>query len=378
MDNISVRDSLQASRVELEAASPEPVAAPEPAIVEAPAEAGGEAEPTRPAEAAAAPTRERDEHGKFLAKAQPESVQAAAPAEAAKPIETAKPADLEPQPEAIPVPPSLSAAVKAQWSTLPPEVQRDISRLEGTVQTAKAEWDKKGQRLNRYDEIIGPQLDKWRYAGLDEFSGIQTLLSAQKMLDDNPVNGIVLIAKSYGLSPLQLAQHLGAPQAQGHEAAPQAPHAADPLAALQPFMQRVQTLEQQLAQQSSSAEAAKIAEARATVAQFAAKPENMYFENVRMDVAKRLESDDQLTLEQAYEQAIWASPEIRPLLLKAQTADQAKQAADTAQRAKASQAKAASGSVTGAPAPGAQAPPGPIGSVRETLNAARQELGARL
>lgn len=322
---------------------------------------------------------ERDEHGRFApkeSKAAPETT----PAAEVK-TETAPPADTGAQTEPTRVPPSLPAAVKAKFATLDTDVQQAFGKLEESVQTAKAEWGRKGERLNRYDEIIGPQLDKWRASGLDEFSGIQTLISAQAILERNPVDGLQFLARSYGVNLQALAQQaVGQTPAQEGQPAPTLPPGFDSV--LNPLVEQVRTLQQHFERQTQSTEAANLAEARSEVAQFASKPENMYFENVKDDVVRRLQSGAAATLAEAYEQATWASPEIRPLLLKAQApapvVDTAKKDAEAAQRKKAEAARNAAGSVTGAPAPGAKAPQGPTGSVRDTLMAAMQEHGANV
>lgn len=359
------------------------VAAPEPIVVET---APVAAEPPVAAEEPAA-NAGRDEKGRFAPKAAQEGAELAAP-EPPKPVsETEKPAGEGPQTEATRIPPSLSAAVKSQWQELPQTVRDEFARLEDTFQKGKAEWGTKGQRLNRFDEILGPHKDKWAFAGLDEFSGVQTLLAAQNILERNPVEGLVHIARSYSVSPQQLAQALGLSQASAPQLGsegPTAPTAQPDLSAalqqhLQPVLQRFQTLETQLTQQSQASEAAQRAEAQATVDAFRNDPKNLYFENVRSDVARLIETGAAATISDAYDMAIWASSEIRPLLLKAQQAEQAKAAAEERDRAKAVKAQAAAGSVTGSPAPGAQAlNGGPRLSLRDELEAARQSASAQL
>lgn len=354
-----------------------------PVAASAPAEAVGTEtiEPVAAAEPAPAGPA-RDASGKFAPKATDTPAEAGAEDTATPPPteepETAKPAEKEPQSEAIPIPPSLSAAVKAQWADLPADVRKDFAKLEGTVQNAKAEWGKKGERLNRYEEILGPRREKWNLSGLDEFSGIQALLAAQDYLERDPVGGLNHIARSYGVDLRSLAGQ--ATQQQPGAEGLQAPTAMPELqSVLQPLVQQVQTLQQQLQQSQQQTEQQKLSEAQATVQSFAAKPENLYFENVRPVVAKLLEQGLATTLEDAYQQAIWASPEIRPLLVAEQakasaTASQAK-VQEQAARSKAQAAQRSAGSITGAPAPGAQAPAGPVGSIRDTLQAAAREHG---
>lgn len=358
-----------------------PVIAPEaPLTVEA--AAPGEAAPETANEQMGdkpAGAVERDEHGRFA----PKESKAAPETPPAAEVKTETAAGAEPEPQAtetIRVPHALPAPLKAEFKELPEKWRDAFVRQEDSIKAFKDEQAPKAARLNRFDEITGPQLDKWRLNGLDEFSAIQTLISAQAFLERNPIEGLQHLARSYGVNLHALAQQ-AVDQRPGQEgqAAPTVPGLET---VLTPLVEQVRTLQQHFERQTQSTEAANLAEARSEVAQFASKPENMYFENVKDDVVRRLQSGAAATLAEAYEQATWASPEIRPLLLRAQApapvVDTAKKDAEAAQRKKADAARNAAGSVTGAPAPGAKAPQGPTGSVRDTLMAAMQEHGANV
>lgn len=387
---LSLRDQLQDSFDQLSAAEPP---APEAAATEAappPAEAPAEPPPE------AGPARGPD--GKFLPK-DPASTEAGAQA-AAPPVEPsppAAPAAAEAPSEPIRIPPSLPAALKAKFATLDPDVQQGFVALEESVQKAKAEWGPKGQRLNRYDEIIGPHVDRWRMNGLDEFSGVQSLIAAQSLLDRDPLGGIAQIARSYGLTPAHIAQAFGlngqtsAPQP-GQEGQPAPTANPDFQAALQqavaPLQQGFQTLQQQQQQFFQAQQAAQIADAQRAIDAFAADPANMYFNDVQdalADIFARMPPDGRPhgeRLKEAYDRAVWADPTIRPLLIDAQAnaraaeearkAAEAKAATEKAARDKAEAARRAGGSVTGSPAVGAGPPQGASRSLREDLQAAWQ------
>ena len=338
--------------------------------------------------------RVRDEKGRFAPKTEgEEGAQAAAPAE--QKSETAKPARVESPDETIRPPPSLPAAVKAKFANLDPDVRQAFVALEGSVQQAKAEWGKKGERLNRFDEILAPHVDRWRMNGLDEYSGIQSLLAAQSILDRDPVGGLVHVARSYGLTPAHLAQAFGLAQTSAPQNGGQ-PAPNDLMAALRPVIdplaQQVQTLQQQLESSFAERQAAELNSLTQQISAFAASPEGMYFDNVADEVAARIQimraqgrpASIELVKE-AYEGAIWSNPETRQIMLD-QQAEQAraelarqeaerKKAADKAQRDRANQARRAGGSITGVPSPGAQPAPGPQGSVRDSIAAAMQEIG---
>ncbi|RAK51205.1 hypothetical protein DJ017_19805 [Phenylobacterium soli] len=275
--------------------------------------------------------------------------------------------------------------MKAQWADLKPEVQQAFHKLEDTVQNAKAEWGRKGERLNRYDEIMAPRKDKLDLQGVDEFTFLKTLCAAQDYLERDPVGGIQYLARSYGVDLRQFGGGQS-PQLTGAEGQ-QAPTAQPEFAAvLTPLQQQVQALQQQLQQFSQHSEAEKLAQAQAEVDAFAANPANIYFENVRPMVAKYLETGQAQTLQDAYDMAVWAHPETREILIQAQTQNaakatqeaQAKKAQEEQQKAKAQAAAKAAGSVTGAPTPGASAPaPGSTGNLREDLLAAKRLVESR-
>jgi hypothetical protein len=373
-ETTSIRESLEAAQAQLagdEVVAAPVTAAPEPAAPEAAAPDAVSAEPVA--------GQERDEHGRF----KPKTQEAQAGAETATPEpeqETAATAEPEPQPGTIRIPHALPAPLKAEFGELPEKWREAFIKQEDSIKAFKDEQAPKAARLNRYDEIIGPHLDKWRYAGLDEFTGIQTLIAAQNLLERNPVEGLVHIARSYSIHPQQIAQALGLPQTAqttGTEGQPAPTAQPDLSAALQPYLQRVQTLEQRLEQSAQATQQAEIDRLTAEVEAFQNDPANIYFHNVEADMVTLLQAKAATSLKDAYEKAIWASPEIRPLLLKAQSAAEAKKPADDAARAKAAAAKQASGSLTGAPSPGAQAPKaGSLGSIRADLEAAQALLSA--
>lgn len=359
----SIRDQIEAAMrgdaaPEPQAASeptPEAQAAPELAPEPAPEGVKAEAEP-KPDTGA----KDRDESGRFKAK---EGAEPAAP----EPIsEPEKSPAAEPPSETIRVPASLPAALKAKFSELPEEWRNAFLKRDEDVNSAKAQWDEKASKLNRLESIIAPHRDAWSVQGMDDHQALSRLVSAEKVLRETPVQGIVYLAQAYGVDLRQLVQPTGQQQPpqpgmapQGHQ--PGAPGFVDP--ALQPLLSEVQSLKDSFAKREQLETETQLAAAQRQIAEFANKPENLYFENVKGRIGALLESGQAESLQQAYEMAVWADREIRPLLLADQQKQAAKQAADEAARVKATQeaearAKAqaaakASGSVTGAPTPGA-------------------------
>jgi hypothetical protein len=341
---LSLGDELRAA-FEADTGAGDPAAAAAPAVAAAPA-----AEPAR------------DDQGRFAraeaATNQPSEQKPPQAAVAPSAAPEGQQAPQDPQAASGP-PPSWSAAAKAQWDGLPDAIRQEVGRHEATVQQAKAQWQQKGELLNRLTTVIGPRADRWRMAGFDLPQGIQRLVAAEDALERDPVNAIAHLARSYGVDLRMFAQ-AGQRQPQ-IQLPPQ----------LQQLVSEVGTLKSELAQQREAAQGAHIQGLVDQVTAFAVKPENKYFANVQEDMYRIMKASEMagnpVSIADAYERATWANPEVRALILRDQAEGQA-----AADRAKAAQARHASGSVTGSPSPGAspaRAASNPNASVRDDLMA---------
>jgi hypothetical protein len=96
-------------------------------------------------------------------------------------------------------------------------------------------------------------------------------------------------------------------------------------------------------------------EADAQVKAFMADPKNKHFESVASTVAILLRNDRSLSLQDAYDRAVWADPQIRAELQREQAAQSQARQTQTI-RAQAQTAQRASKSLTGSPASGNSGP----------------------
>lgn len=358
-DDVSIRDELAAALaadpgVQADAAQTTPPAAD-------------------PAKDAAAEQRARDEQGRFAKSG--EAVQAPKP-DPKTPQASAVPAvapvaEATRQPRTNAPPPSLRATAKAEWNTYPPVVREEMWRLEESVQNAKAEWAPKAERLNRLDAILAPRAERFRSVGVSEDQAVGQLMAAQDYLDRDPINAIAHLARMYGVDLRGYAQ--GGGQQQAQQAQPGQLHPA----IQQAIQQAVEPLKSALTQQQQQSEHATRSGYNDQVQAFASDPANVYFENVRGEMGELIRSGLAKDLPDAYQKAVWANPEIRPLMLKQQQDQSAAQAQEAA-RAKAAQARHASGSVIGSPSPGATPGGGsnPNASVLDDLRSAWNEHAA--
>ncbi len=152
----------------------------------------------------------RGPDGKFVSK-EPETVEEAveaAPVEAQAEDQTSPEAETpEPAAPAIEPPVSWSREMRDKWSALPPEAQQYIAQRESE---AHSQISRLGQQVKAF-EPVAKVLEQYKGTfernGRDFVSGVEALLIAQSMIDENPRAAIYEIARSVGVDlgaePLQ-------------------------------------------------------------------------------------------------------------------------------------------------------------------------------
>ncbi|MET4529152.1 hypothetical protein [Bradyrhizobium sp. JR18.2] len=306
--------------------------------------------------------RVRDEKGRFAAKTEePEPVPTKEPAKAAEPVK-AEPAPaavvdpLAPAPEPVKPPPGFSPTAKVVWDkeTLSKEewdaVKRDISKRNEEVGKGLAE-------LTEY-KPIKQYIEMAKQSGTTLDRALQNYVGIEQELGRDMVGGVSRICQNKGVHPVALANQIlarygAAPsegqtgeQPQAHQQAPVDPNA---IAASVRDQIRAEQIQE---------------DANRSIKQFGSDPKNQFFENVRQDMTRLLQAGAAETLEDAYDKACWANPEIRNLLIKQQAPAAASD--PSAKVAAATQARAASKSITGSPIPNASAK-GPSVSLEDEI-----------
>ena len=337
----SVRESLGAAWDEFEAAGESQGAAK---AADDPASSRTPKEPAQPAQSAAATDgRVRDENGRFVAKPGD-----AAQNDSTKPLSAEAVVGEPGAGQTIAPPASWSATAKAKFSALDPVIQAEVLKRESDMERGRAQWQAGAERLNRLDRVLAPRSQQLQLRGLDEVQAINALFAAQDYLERDPVEALLYLGRTVGVNWQALGARLqGQAPAQGGQPGP-----ARVPQQLAPLFQQVQTLTQWAQQQQQQAQQDRISGHLSQVQQFAADPKNVYFENVREQMGRLIKAGAATSLEDAYSQACWANPEIRPLMLQAQAGEREAQR-KAADLAKVQQARHASGSLTGSPAPGA-------------------------
>ncbi|UJH75046.1 hypothetical protein L0U95_24215 (plasmid) [Burkholderia cenocepacia] len=232
-------------------------------------------------------------------------------------------------------PQSWNAAERAHWEKIPAEVQAVITRREEEAHRGITKLGQDAAYGQKLRDVINPYLPIIRAEGGDEAGAVRDLLQTAYVLRTaNPDQKVELFRQLAGQFGVDLS------------AAAQGVREVDPeLAALRQELTQVRgylaSTEQQQHQQVE-------ASAQQMIDAFAADPKNEFYEQVKPLMGQLLVSGQAQTMQDAYDQACWATASVRSTLMQRQQADaDAKRAAEVKTRADAK--RRAGGSVSGAP-----------------------------
>jgi len=310
--------------------------------------------------------RARDERGRFAATAQ-ETDDAPTDDEPDQPEAKADEPAEEP---AIDPPQSWSADEKAIWSTLSDAAKAAVIRREREIDRALSERAPETQDVREFRQVAEAYRDQIAEIGAAPSMVLKNAITWDRALRTDPVRALSAMARQYGIDLAQISQaapeQLNAPIDQTN---PQIAH----------LHRRIAELEAATAQERQMSTAATI-EAFETAKDASGALRHPYFAEVRVDMGRLITADPTLSLEQAYDKAIWANPETRGKLRAAEAAaEKAKaDAARKAAEAKASAARRAAASVRDGGVPRNGTAGKSDGSVRSDILIAIEEVSARL
>ena len=296
--------------------------------------------------------RTRDEKGRF------------AKTEAAiEPVVADTPLQAEPAP--VSVPPEL------QRLGLRKDEAEAFSKADETVRNAfirRSEEMHRGIEQFRSKAELGHAIEQVMqpFAGNLQAMGIHPAQAFQRlMVADHSLRHGTPQQKSQML--LKIASDYGIDLGQAQQYQMEQPQADPQVSALQTQLQQMQAWILQRNQQEQAREQASL---HSEIAQFSSDPANKHFEAVRAQMAGLLQSGMAQNLKEAYEQAIYANPQIRALVLAEQQAEASKK---TEQAQKAQDAKRAA-SINVA-RKGSLPSRKPVGSMEDTIRAEAERLG---
>lgn len=239
------------------------------------------------------------------------------------------------QPASIKPPDSWTPAAKSKFAALDPDIQQEVMRREAEVHKGFTKQDEHRTIGKSFSDVVSPYVPMIRAEGGEPIAAVQQLLqTAYNLRAANPAQKqdmFIGLAQQYGVDLNGVFQRLQGGQPQ-----------VDPQ--VYQLQQQLAELQRDRTQQSSAFEAQEQAQIHQTIDGFASDPKNVYFTNVKPEMAALLRDGRAQDLQEAYDMACWARPDIRPLML--QQNEQQKQAES---RSKAQRARAAGSSISGSP-----------------------------
>lgn len=264
----------------------------------------------------------RDEHGRFAKKDGDPAVAAAAQ-------DAGKPGDTPPPVTELEAPQHWPLKDRELFAKQTPEGR---AFLMDRHKAMEADYTRKTQEIapvrrmkEELDVMLAPYRDKYQMQGLDDVGAIRQLVAAHAFLERDPKGALEYLAKSYGVDIGQIGQ--GSDQAPlNHEIQKVQSEVAQLRAAEQARVTAAQQQEQQAALQTVQS----FAEEKDAQGQ-SIRP---YFDDVAQEIKALLSlkpgPKTRQDLQDAYDRAIYANPDIRQKLIAAETAK--RQAADEAER----------------------------------------------
>lgn len=223
-------------------------------------------------------------------------------------------------------PTSWSPKIREKWGQLPEDVRKEIVRREEASVVGVRKLQEEFQPVRQFAERLTPVIQEARALGQDPGQYITNLAIAERGLRDNDpnqkFNALLNIADQYGIP---LRQYLGgeAPKVQ--------PQQATVPPAVQQELEAIRKWREEQENNNLLSQVAAFSQGKE------------FFEDVREQMANLLDSGVAKDLQEAYDTACWANPEVREVMLARQSAEKQK-GAQTERRAKASAASVKGGS----------------------------------
>jgi hypothetical protein len=259
--------------------------------------------------------RVRDEQGKFAKEKPANAEKPAAAASNSPPSQGEKVADSASEtPQAskpVGPPPGWSPASKEFFNSLAPDhpLRQDVLKREEEVSNGFKSYSDKTKQYDAIEQAIAPNRARYQQAGLkSDAEAVNRLFQWESAIASNPIEGIQRLARSYGVDLSQIAQQSPAPSDGGQDI-PQY---------LKPVLDRFGQLEQQVTGVLTSQQQSESNRITAELAAFA--KDKPHFEKVRVAMGQMMTAGivPHTDLDDAYQRAIWADPDLRQQLLREQ------------------------------------------------------------
>lgn len=262
------------------------------------------------------------------AKSAPEP--APAPKAEAAPAAEAKPADTRARDDLgrfKALPKSWKKELGPKYEALDPDIQAEVHRREDDIFKGIEQYKSKAQIAQEFEAAIQPYLPTMTQLGVNPIAAVKALMQADHTL-------------RHGTQQQKQAALMDIIQSYGVQFDPNNPPAqADPTTV------ELQTVKQQLAQLREAQEQSALTPYLNAVQQFRSDPAHEHYDMLENHILSLISTGAAKDLQDAYDQAIWAHPELRQQQLARQQAQERE-----AEAARVAAAKAAAVQVRGAPA----------------------------
>src|ERR1700748_2799202 len=269
-------------------------------------------------------------------------------------------------------PPGWSNESKEFFNSLPPDhpIRKDVQKREEEVSNGFKNYSEKSKQYDAIEQVIAPVRSVFQQAGIRSDAEAIKGLVAWESSFRNPATRLQAfqsLAHQYGINLSQLAQ--GSPQSEPGQGIPDQ---------LRPVIDQFGNVVQELNSLKSEWQVERQSKVLSELTAFS--KEKPHFEKVRVTMGQLLQSGTATDLEDAYQKAIWADPEVRNQLLKEEDdkrkAEFEKSRREAAQKAQQAAISPAPKARQGAPVNGKDTSTGVRGSIMAAVHQLRDDQRA--
>ena len=292
------------------------------------------------------------------AKESAEGAEAAAAAEpsAEEPATPPQSEETSKEVQAVGAPTTWTKEAIEKWATLDPVVQQEVLKREQDMFKGLEEYKGRAEIGDQYNKVVEPYKPAMEKSGVNPVEMFGNFAANHYTLsfgtEDQKLNLAANLLENYDIDLIKLAEHIGSRPM------------VDP---------RVANLEREIAELKKGAQTSQTTaseEARrqvqATIDAFAADPKNSYFPEVANDIVALMNAGAALSLQEAYDKAVYANPITRQKEIDRLTAEKLAENARTEEDRKKKIAESTAAEVK--TRENARDGTVPVGSMDDTLN----------
>lgn len=219
-------------------------------------------------------------------------------------------------------PQSWNPAVREKFGTLPADIQDQIAKREGEINTKLAETAQERRVAQEFMQVAGPYSQFFQAQGINPMAATKDALNTLVMLRaGNPAQKASLLANMVKQAGIDFKDFDAALERAFEQRTP----TVDP--ELDQRLRRIEQLAGQTQQQNVAQQQNQV---NSVIEQFMRDPKNEFASDVAQEMVALLQAGQAADLPSAYEKAIWTNANTRKVLLDRQNGAAARQAAGNA------------------------------------------------